>query len=288
MKVTGFSFVRNALKYNYPVLESYTSILPVCDEFIVVVGKSEDATLDLIQSINSPKIKIIETVWDESLRSGGLILSQQTNVALHAISADWAFYIQADEVVHENDLPAIRTAMEEYLPEKKVEGLLFSYNHFFGSYEYIGSSRRWYRKEIRVVRPGIGVSSWKDAQGFRIADRKVRVKEIDATIFHYGWVKPPQAQQAKQKSFNKLWHSDDWIDHNVGSGEEYEYQGRSALTRFSGSHPAVMKKQIADQNWKFEYDPAAIHRRMKDGVLEWIESNTGWRIGEYKNYELIE
>jgi hypothetical protein len=35
MKVGGFTFVRNVVKYDYPVVESIRSILPVVDEFIV-------------------------------------------------------------------------------------------------------------------------------------------------------------------------------------------------------------------------------------------------------------
>ena len=95
MKVAGFSFVRNAIKYDYPIVEAISSVLPVCDEFVVAVGNSEDQTYDLIKSINSPKIKIIETVWDDNLRDGGKVLAVETDKALKAISSDcdWAFYI---------------------------------------------------------------------------------------------------------------------------------------------------------------------------------------------------
>ncbi|MGH2566706.1 MAG: glycosyltransferase, partial [Bacteroidota bacterium] len=165
MKISGFSFVRNAVQYDYPFLEAIQSILSLCDEFIIAVGKSEDDTFEQLRSLNSPKIKIIETVWDESLRAGGAILAQQTNVALDHVSGDWAFYMQADEVVHEKDLSTIRRAMEQHVTDKEVEGLLFSYKHFYGSYRHVGDSRRWYRREIRVIRPGIGVRSWGDAQG---------------------------------------------------------------------------------------------------------------------------
>jgi hypothetical protein len=59
MKVSGFTFVKNAVKYGYPVVESIKSILPIVDEFIVCLGDSEDNTTELIKGINSPKIKII-------------------------------------------------------------------------------------------------------------------------------------------------------------------------------------------------------------------------------------
>lgn len=107
MKIAGFTFVRNAIKFDYPIIEAITSILPICDEVVVAVGNSEDDTLGLIKSINSPKIKIIETIWDDSLREGGRVLAVETDKALAAVSpdVDWCFYIQGDEVVHEQYLP---------------------------------------------------------------------------------------------------------------------------------------------------------------------------------------
>ena len=100
MIVSGFTFVRNAVLYDYPVVESITSMLPLCDEVVVCLGNSTDTTEALVRSIDSPKIKIINSVWDESLRKGGRVLAIETNKALQAIrpDADWALYLQADEV----------------------------------------------------------------------------------------------------------------------------------------------------------------------------------------------
>jgi glycosyltransferase involved in cell wall biosynthesis len=287
MKVSGFTFVRNGLKYDYPFLESIRSLLPLCDEVVIAVGKSEDDTLERIQSLHSSKIKILETVWDESIREGGTILSLQTNLALDHMQGDWAIYLQADEVLHENNYPAMKEAMYRYKDVDKVEGLLFNYRHFYGCYNYIGNSRRWYRREIRIVRPQIGVRSWGDAQGFRIDGRKLRVKLIDASIHHYGWVKPPEIQQLKQKSFNKLWHADEWIDRHVGRESEYDYKQGGNLVLFDGSHPSVMAERILKQNWLFKYNPLKIQQSMKEKILDGIESRCGWRLGEYKNYIII-
>lgn len=287
MKISGFSFVRNGIKFDYPFLESIQSILHFCDEYVIAVGNSDDGTLEAIQSIRSNKIKIIETVWDETLRSGGAILAQQTNIALDNVTGDWAFYLQADEVVHENDLPIVRRAMEDFLDRRDVEGLLFSYNHFYGNYDFVGDSRRWYRHEIRVVRTGTGVKSRGDAQGFRIGERKLRVKLIPASIYHYGWVKSPEKQQAKQRSFHRLWHPDEWVTKNVGESTTYDYGEGGRLVRFVGSHPSVMRDRIGRQNWSFEYDAASAKVPLKEKMLDWIEEKTGRRFGEYRNYELI-
>jgi glycosyltransferase involved in cell wall biosynthesis len=287
MRISGFLIVRNGSKFDYPFLESIQSILPICDEFVIAVGHSEDDTLDKIRALGSSKIRIIETIWDESLRTGGHVLADQTNIALDQVTGDWAFYLQADEVIHERDLPGIIRAMEQHLHNVQVEGFLFPYLHFFGSYRYVGSSRQWYRHEVRIVRPGIGVRSWKDAQGFRINGRKLFVVPIDATIYHYGWVKPPTVQLEKQRSFNRLWHTDEWIQRRLGELRTYDYQNGTKLRRFEGTHPAVMKARVEGENWGFEYDPSKVRQSVKERVLEWIEEEFGWRIGEYKNYNLL-
>ncbi len=169
VKIAGFTFIRNALLYDYPVVEAITSILPLCDYFVVAVGKSDDDTLDLVRGIGDPKIHVIETVWDDRLREGGRVLAEETNKAFDAIPPDydWCFYIQGDECVHEDDLPAIRSGMEQWLNDPETQGLLLHYRHFYGSYDYVGVSRRWYRREVRIIRNDKHIRSYRDAQGFR-------------------------------------------------------------------------------------------------------------------------
>ena len=290
MKVSGFTIIRNSIKYDYPVVESITSVLPMCDEFIVAVGNSEDDTRKLIESIPSSKIKIIDTVWNDDLRVGGKVLADETNKAKQAIApdSDWAFYIQSDEVIHEKYHTDILSAMKKWKDNKEVEGLLFKYLHFYGNYEFVGNSRKWYRNEIRIIRNDKNIVSYKDAQGFRTTEnKKLNVKEIDACVYHYGWVKPPKAQQEKQKNFNKLWHSDEWMDKNISKEEEFDYTKIDSLKKFESSHPAVLAERLQRYNWKFDFDPNNIKLSMKDRFLLFIEEQIGYRVGEYKNYKLI-
>jgi len=288
MKVCGFTFVKNAIKYDYPIVEAILSILPICDEIVVAIGKSEDGTLELIQNMNSDKIRIIETVWDESLREGGVVLAKETDKAFAAIAEnfDWCFYIQGDEVLHEKYHQEIQNQMRIYQNDKNVDGLLFKYQHFYGSYDFVGDSRRWYRREVRIIRNDKSIHSWKDAQGFRKAEKKLHVKLIDAYIYHYGWVKHPKHQQLKQKNFNKLWHSDDWVAEKIPNVETFDYAEIDALKKFEGTHPKVMQARIKNINWEFSFDPTQQKMSFKNRILQKIESWTGWRIGEYKNYKL--
>ncbi|MCS6905078.1 MAG: glycosyltransferase family 2 protein [Bacteroidia bacterium] len=290
MQVTGFSFVKDAIIYGYPVEASIRSILPLCDSFIVAVGKSQDATLDLIQSIDPNKIIVIETIWDESLRVGGKVLAQETNKALAAVPAnsDWAFYLQADEVVHEKYLDIIYQAMLRYKDDTRIEGLLFHYLHFFGSYEYVANSPNWYDKEVRIIRPCSQIYSYKDAQGFRKGNnQKLKVKLIDAYIYHYGWVKDPVLMQKKQRNFNKYWHEDEWIEKNIGNSAVYEYEKNiQSLAKFDGTHPAVMQPFIQNQNWHFEFDISKSKLTLKQKIKRNIKKYLGIDLG-YKNYKIL-
>ena len=290
MKVAGFSFIRNAVQFDYPVVEAITSVLPLCDEFVIAVGASDDDTLDLIKSIPSDKIRIIHTTWDQTALAGGRVLAQETDKALAAISpdADWAFYIQGDEVLHEKYIPVVREAMQTYLNDKTVDGLLFHYLHFYGSYSYIGDSRQWYRREIRVIRNTGNVVSYKDAQGFRTRDnRKLRVKLIDAYIYHYGWVKPPETQKKRLRNANNFWHTNSESLAKADAGTEtFDYSHIDSLAHFTGTHPAVMQPRVDRLNWPFTFDTSQKKYTTRVRFLTFIEKLTGWRIGEYKNYKL--
>lgn len=291
MKIAGFTFIRNAVKNDYAIVEAITSILPICDEFVVAVGASEDETLALIQSIPSDKIKIVETVWDDAKREGGATFALETDKALQAISKDidWAFYIQGDECVHEADLPIVKAAMEANLADENVEGLLFHYRHFYGSYQHVAVSRRWYRREIRVVKMHPGIHSYKDAQGFRKDGKKLKVKLIPAYINHYGWVKPPEGLNNKVRNFTQFYHDDAWLAENVPADYQFDYGNAERLFRFEGTHPAVMADRVARSNWPFYFDPVELEKKMtfRRKILQKIEDLTGYRVGEYKNYRML-
>ncbi len=293
MKVAGFSFIRNAVKFDYPIVEAVTSVLPLCDEFVVVVGESEDETLALIEAIPSDKIRIVHSVWDDNLRNGCSVLAVETDKGLAAISpdADWVFYIQGDEVLHEKYIPVVRKAMEIYLDDRgQVEGLLFHYRHFYGSYNYVGDSRKWYRREVRVIRNTGELVSYKDAQGFRKKNgAKPRVKLIDASIYHYGWVKPVKTMRSKIGYLHRFWSSNEQeLEAVQKEAQAFTYENHAdSLALFQDTHPAVMKDRIERSNWPFLFDTNIKSKSLKVRLLDSIERLTGWRIGEYRNYKLL-
>ena len=295
MKITGFTFVKNAIKYGYPVVESIQSLLPIVDEMIVCLGDSEDNTNDLIASIKSDKIKIIHSVWDKSLREGGKVLAVETDKAMDAVSidSDWLFYIQADEVLHEKYYGIIKEAMIKFKDDKKVEGLLFNYHHFYGSYRFIGDGRKWYSKEIRVIKNNKEIRSYKDAQGFRKFDNsKLNVKLINAYIYHYGWVRNPVTMLQKYKDFGQHWvaknEHDEWAADLSKKNEEFDYSEIDSVTLFNGTHPSVMSELVQKEDWKSSVDIKKKNfKNTKHRLLYFLSQKFGWRPFEYSNYKRI-
>jgi glycosyltransferase involved in cell wall biosynthesis len=299
MKISGFSYMRNSFKYGYPVIESIKSILPICDEFIAVVGKSEDGTREAIEAIGSPKIKIIDTEWDDELIKGGKVFAQQANIGLKAVTGDWAFHIQSDEVFHEDDLTEIKQAMVENFADKKVEGFLFNFLHFIGDYKHIGTTRKWHRREIRIIRNDPSFYSYKDSQGFRsypsledykneTNSRKLNVKLLNARIFHYSYCRNPDLLLGKVKRFSSYYQPEEKTTEQYAAYKTFDFETvADILAPFNESHPATMKDTIAAQDWVFKHNPNKIDLSPRRMMLHRIEKITGWRIGEYKNYKLI-
>ncbi|MGC4001403.1 MAG: hypothetical protein QM767_29670 [Anaeromyxobacter sp.] len=288
MKVSGFTFVRDAVRFSYPVVAAIRSILPLCDELVVNVGVSQDGTLDLVRSIDDPRLVIFESTWDEGLRKGGAILAQQTDLALDRCTGDVGIYVQADEAMHEDDHPAVRAALERLHQDPRAEGLLFDYVHFYGSFHTVGVARRWYRREVRAVKLGVGVRSWRDAQGFRIGEgpsaRKLAVLPAGARMYHYGWVRPPEAMGQKAADFHRWYHGDEVVRRAME--RQFTYDVEERVRPFTGTHPGPMRDHVAAADWPFTPRPQRLVRRgrIRRDLLDLLERATGVRLGEYRNY----
>ena len=264
MRLSGFSFARNAMKLGYPLREALLSILPIVDELVVVVapGDPDDDTRGLVESIGDERVRIIDTVWDDRRRQR--IYADLTNVALDACGGDWCLYVQADEVLHEDDLETVRGRCEELLADARVHGLLFDYLHFFGDYHHLQTGHGWYRREIRIVRNGVGVRSVRDAQSFRFADEsRITVAPAQTRIFHYGWVRDPRTMQAKVQEFWRHRRSAEEVAAEFGGTGAFDYGPLGRLARYRGTHPRVMADRIAAMNWSEqlrEVDPPGMRR----------------------------
>lgn len=301
MVVSAFTYVRNGFTYAYPFIESIKSLLPLVDEYIVVVGKGDDGSREAVVALNDPKIKIVDTVWDEQLRVGGKVFAQQANIGKDhcRADADWLFHLQADEVLHEQDLPRLKAIMEANVGNSNIDGLLFPFIHFYGDYQHYCPSRRYHRYEIRVIKNDPNIRSYKDSMGFRKytnpakqeeeKGEKLRALVVPATVYHYSWARPPKKLTAKRIAFGKMYTpSDDFIEElNRNETEGYSYREYDYLKTFTGTHPAVMQPVVAAQDWQFAYDPARSNMSAKEKVLKWVEDLTGKQLFTYKNYRMV-
>lgn len=310
MKISGFSFVRNGISLYYPVVESIKSILPIVDEFVIAVGEGNDKTRERIAEINDPKVRIIDTVWEEKYFKKGMINSIQTDIAMKQCKGDWLFYLQADEVVHEKYLPVIKKRCEELLDDNEVEGLLFRYKHFWGDYNHYHVGHGWYPNEIRIVRNLPKIHSWQSAQSFRNFEyyenprqpqghSKLKVATVDAEVFHYGWVRPPHLMQNKKRALDSVhWGLNRAKDYYEKAPQEFDYGPLSLLGKFTDTHPKVMDKMISQFNWKDKlqfsgkpnkYREPHKHETFFIRLLSLIEKIFlgGKQIGTFSNYILI-
>ena len=289
MKVVGFSFIKNAVKMQYPIVEAIRSILPLCDEVIVAVGKSEDGTRELVAAIDE-KVKIIDSIWDDNMNEGGRILAFQTDLAFQEIrkDADWCVYIQGDEVMHEEGHKEVRQAMHRWKDAEEVDGLLFKYRHFFGSYDYVGIEAHWYRNEIRIIKNNKSIFSFRDAQGFRKAgNKKLRVKALHAYIHHYGWVQSPYIMKAKHDYKVKIYQAGEFDESKIVVPEDYAFTLVNALQKFTLNHPQVMQKRIAGMDWVFNYNESKNKLSLKDHFKNISGKILGKRLFDYRNYKIV-
>lgn len=296
MSISGFSYIRNGFEYDYPFLEAIKSILPVCDEVVIAVGDSLDGTRDAIAQLHPQKIKIIDTVWDMSRREGGRIFAQQADIALDNIKGDWAFHIQADEVIHENDLPKIITAIKAYENDSNVEGFILPFLHFWGGYNYIRDSRRVHKNEVRLFRNDKVIRSYLDSQGFRKygsvqafeegeKGEKLMVKKINAPVYHYNGVRRREVQEKKDHIFNAFHHADLPLTSEIKA--HFDYQNVDRVVKFTGTHPEIMKQRIDSYQSSFVFDPKKAIWKTKDKLIQPLEDLIGFKIGEYRNYKLL-
>ncbi len=277
MKVSGFTIARNVIKYNYPILESIHSILPICDEFIINVGDSEDDTLNLIRSIQSDKIRVIENRWDMSQRPQ--VLSVQTNLALKECKGDWAFYLQSDEVVHEGDLKKLVAAMKESLNDETVDALRFQWFHFYGSYFRYRVDHGWYQKQDRIIRNNGQVESYGDAFGFQRKDGKpLARKNTHAFIYHYGWVQPQEVMARRRANAEEIGFIS--LQENERQ-QQYAYGDLNRFPVYFGTHPKVMETRVREHALS-RRDLSEINRRFWWYPPLWLKARykTGRRVKE--------
>jgi glycosyltransferase involved in cell wall biosynthesis len=284
--ISGFTFIRNGVELGFPFEASIRSLLPLVDEFVVVVGKSHDDTLARIHAIGSPKIRVIETIWNERMADRGFVYAQQKMIAQFACTGDWAFYLEGDEVVHEADLANIRASVDKHHNNPAVEAFVFDYFHFYGTPDFVANSPAWYRRECRLIRNTIR-SYAPDGQYWLITSdhkkgRNPQAALANAHIYHYGWVRSNEAMQKKLDQVSKFW------SHGAPTVRYSQFDAQ-VLQPFTGTHPELVKPWLessAEKSFTIDPDYKLTKREKRHRWLMKLENAFGLDFSR-KHFKLV-
>lgn len=287
VSISGFTFIRNGVELGFPFEASIRSLLPLVDEFVVAVGQGNDDTLARVRAIGDPKIRVIETLWNERMADRGFVYAQQKMIAQYACTGDWAFYLEGDEVVHEDDLPAIRASVERHHANPEVEALVFDYRHFYGTAQWVSISPGWYRRECRLIRNTIR-SYAPDGQYWLITTehkkpRNPKAALAHAHIFHYGWIRRNEDMQKKLDQVSKY-----WADSTTMQVRYSQFDAR-ALAPFTGTHPMVAAEWLATgAEQQLHIDPAykPTRKENKYHLMRQLETWSGLDFSR-KHFKLV-
>lgn len=282
------------MRLGFPFRESIKSLAPLCDEIVVALGEGEDSTPEELSKLAAElpcPLKIVHTQWDPKSIKGGSILAEQTNIALDATENEIVFYLQGDEVLHDEDYPIIRKDLERLVNHPEAQSLIFQWVHFFGDKDTIAHSRKWYRREIRAFKKSSGLRSYKDAQSFRKPEAKewktLPALESSARVLHYGWVRPADLMVLKTNEFQHWWHGKKG-EHDKNSIFRPQY----GIRPYKGTHPIVMKEYlsalpISSQPFYSVCRAPLSVESLRLYISDLIESATGIRAGEFKSFSEI-
>jgi len=250
--LSGHMIIKNGVRFDYPFMEGIKSVLPICDEFIVVTGGNDGTYEALVELQKShPKIKIFRENWD---KEHFIILSEMTNKAIEKCSGVYHFQIQADECVHERYLPMIQK-----LCTQEFDFAGFGVYHFYSNFDTIYMPGVFYDSFSRIGRRSIypQLRSYSDAMSLGCPDfdsNKLRYKDArDIKIYHYGFVRKPKFLIEKQKQMTRWWgyqELDTYLEHGEQKGkiDWLEKHTPDKLQKFPEEHPAVLKEWIAERS----------------------------------------
>jgi len=285
MTISAFTFIKNGEMLGYPFIQSIRSILPIVDEFVINVGDSEDDTLKLIEAINDPKIRIIQSKWNDKMSDRGYVYGQQKMIAQFNCTSDWAFYLEGDEVIHEEDLEKIKATCEKYVDDEAVEAVTFDYFHFYGNANSYLDSPAWYRREARIIKNS--VRSYAPDGLFWLVLKKNKVGRYPnavhsgAKMYHYGWVRSEEQMNLKSQKVQKYWNK----KHKAIDYKEIDQQ---IIKEFVGSHPAIVKDWIPKVKGLFQANPnyQLTRKEKKHRLMIKFENWFGLELSK-KHYKLI-
>jgi hypothetical protein len=174
---------------------------------------------------------------------------------------EWAYQIQADEVLHENSIPILRSAPLGMVANNKSAARVH-FIHFMANYEttfpfcYDALVRVASRRKMWEI-IGDGVQFAKHSAGCDAIPEE-EVLDTVIQVFHYGKVKEAEKGFRKEWEFQQLYKDIGFPDPKMmemvkTTGKEAcdyvylfeDHVRKGTIKKFTGVHPLVMKDRIA-------------------------------------------
>jgi hypothetical protein len=289
MKISGCTFIRNGVTLGYPFIESIKCLLMICDEVVVAVSANNaDNTLQLIKELNDPKLIIIETTWNNNMQVGGYVYGQQKMTAQFNCSGDWVFYLECDEIIHQDDIPMIKAKLHYYLADPKVEAIAFKYYHFYGTPNLIANSPRWYKSEARIIKNNI--RSYAPDGLFWVVlttNKKGRYPNailLNCYIYHYGHTRLAKYMSTKNKQVAHYWKQE--------VHQDFLHYGNidpKTLNKFTGHHPTIMNdwlQNCAEKSLQLNHQYKLTSRDIRHRIMVFVGKLFHYEWSK-KHYNLI-
>ncbi len=260
----AFGIYKNVILRDYCAIESISSILPEVDRFIINIGVSEDKTEELIRDTfgDNKKCHIFTSPWTQGRDYPGIgFLSEQTNLALYKLDTQWAMYLQADEVMHENDSRQLKDWIDRAEREDSI-ALTFNYLHFYKDYNHLRKDYKnggdAYDREIRCFKNTGDIFSWGDAQSFTTTSLSLDPRgpqplmhetqlllDSPLNIYHLGWVHEPKVMLDKKRYLADFYNiSEPGRNEKIPENESGGYDFQEEVLEFKGEHPKIMRERI--------------------------------------------
>lgn len=248
MTLGGNVCIRNGFRLDYCWKEAVRSLLPICDKVIVCDCDSDDGTREHIDEWcrHEPKLIPLNFPWKDP-KGDVTWWPTWVNYAREHLPTDMHIQLDADEVIHEDDYGAIKTAVAS-------KSILFCkrLNFWRDSRHLIPEGVCCGTKVLRIAPTNMPIPS--DYPFGPANDTVARAVESNIRIFHYGFLRERHAFFRKAREVQRIWVNS--YDPRLEKAESYDGEWsempgitgwEDSLVDYNGSHPSAIRLWLEER-----------------------------------------
>lgn len=236
---------------DYLIVQSVSSLLPICDEVVICDCDSDDGTKQIINdwATQEPKIKVVDYLWTDPKGDPGWYVTW-VNYAKSNLSTSHCILLDADELLHEDSQREVLDAARD----KKV--LICNRHNFWKDAQHLIPDGQCCSREVIRVGPTkmFMPSDYPDPRCQEAMDEAVK---SNVQLFHYGFLRERKAFFRKARAVQKIW-ADDYDKRleaaEKGEGNWMDHDGvvpwKDKLDKFKGTHPEIIKPWLRQRGYE--------------------------------------